>query len=122
MGNTQNQRIKYPFGEATVINDLQDLDTLAPAAIWNNLTIIKVPALGQNATLNLTLDSELEDGALLKIDMNQGATGRNLTLGTGFVGSGITGVANDKDTIEAVYDSVEAAFRVSSNFKSVDAA
>ncbi|MEQ8547629.1 MAG: hypothetical protein RIC03_06950 [Cyclobacteriaceae bacterium] len=117
----QDQNIKYPFGAAT---------RLAPSfaanlhlAIWNNLTLVVV-AVTAAMQIDLTIDPETEDGAELVIRVEQDATGRAVTLGDGFAANdlGITGVANDIDTITAKYNATTGLFEVVSITKVVDAA
>lgn len=117
---SNNKRILWPTGEATVVT-AADAAVIAVEA-FNNLTIVNVPALSQAATINVTVDPEIREGAKLIINVDQGATGRNVTMGTGIVGDDLTGVANDKDTITAVYNSADGAFRITGNHKTVDAA
>jgi hypothetical protein len=81
-----------------------------------------VAAQVQHATLNVSISKELPDGSILEVNMDQGATPRNLIFGTGIVGSGITGVANDKDTALLTYNKSAGKFRVVSVHKTVDAA
>ena len=94
--------IKWPFGYAT---------KLAPAAaathdieIENNKTFISLTGLAQATTVNLTADVELEAGAEVIIDVVQGGTGRNVTLGDNIVAPDLTGVANDRDKITLVWN------------------
>ena len=91
-------------------------------AVYDNLTIVEMPGLTANTTINLTIDPEIRPGARLLINVDQDATGRNVAFGTGLIGDGLTGVANDKDTIEAVYNKADGAFRVTNIHKTTDAA
>jgi hypothetical protein len=116
-----NPLIMWPFGS-------ESPSRLAPAsaanvelAIRDRLTIVDyAPAAA--TTMTLDIDAETPDGALLVINVDQGGTGRNVTLSTGFVGDSLTGVANDKDTILAIYNKAAGTFRVVSKYKTVDAA
>ena len=114
-------RIQYPDGAVTRLAPA-DAAAITTEAIWNRKTVIDMPAAGQHTTLNLTIDAELEDGAELVVNMDQGATPYNLVPGTNIVGDGITGVANDKDTILLQYKKTAGTFRVVSVFKTEDAA
>jgi|GEM_PF-4199855 len=113
--------ILYPDGIAT---------RLAPTyaatielAVWNNLTLFEVTLTG-TLTIDLDIDSETRDGAVLIGRIIQDATGRAVTFGTGFnaADDGIAGVANDTDVFEARYNSTTGVFDVVSVTKVVDAA
>lgn len=116
-----DERILAPFGAP---------DRQAPAfadplalTVYDRLTIIDL-AVTATVTINLTVDAETPDGAMLIINVDQDATGRDVTLGTGFLAgsTGITGIADDKDSILAIYDASAGTFRVVSIHKTVDAA
>jgi hypothetical protein len=103
MATTTTATIKYPFGVAATesINDAAVPDTIT---ISNNLTLVsRAGGFGQAVTaLNLLADSGLEIGARVKVDIAQGATGRNVTFGSGgstIVAPVLTGVADDRDVI-----------------------
>lgn len=96
----------YPFG---------NLDWQAPAAATGTValeietqdTVIYLSAMAGAVTLNLTVEDSVRRGARLRIIAVQNATGRNVTLGTGFITNGaadLTGVANDIDVMELIYD------------------
>ena len=116
-----NQRILWPEGIITRLA-LVYAAVITTVAIWNRKTVIDMPVLTGDATLNLTIDAELEDGAELIINVDQDATGRDVILGTGIEGDDLTGVANDKDTILLQYNKSAGVFRVVSIFKTVDGA
>lgn len=99
------QKVKYPFGDATRL-------TPAHAAthnitIENQLTFIKLTGMTGAPTINLTPGADLEPGAQVVIDVVQGATERNVTLGTNIVALDLTGVANDRDRITLTWDGAE---------------
>lgn len=102
--------INFPVGKADVVN-LGDAATYS-VAINNTLTKVKrTGGLGQAVTsLQLVANKDLMDGSLVIIDITQGATGRNVTLGTNCVGPALTGVANDRDTITLQYDKAADKF------------
>lgn len=112
-----NGKILWPFGAADVLNpaDAANIEV----SVSNNLTIINIPAMGGNRTLDIDADPELRPGALLMVNVDQGATARNLALGTGLLGQELTGVINDKDTLTFVWDG--AVFRQVALVKNVDA-
>ncbi len=97
--------VKFPFGEAS---------SSAPAHaathnidITNQLTVLKFTSLAAAITINLLPSSELEVGAEVLIDVVQGGTGRNVTLGDNVVAPDLTGVANDRDTIRLMWNGTE---------------
>lgn len=99
--------IVFPLADATVV-------ALGDAATFNveiddTLTIIKrTGGFGQAVTgLSLTASKDLRIGSRVKVDIAQGATGRNVTFGSAgdtIVAPALTGVANDRDVIELVWD------------------
>lgn len=102
--------INFPFGKAT-------LETLGDAATYsvdinNTLTVLKrTGGLGQAVTsLQLVANKDLPDGAMVIIDIAQGATGRNVTLGSNCTAPALTGVASDRDVITLTYDAAAAKF------------
>lgn len=96
--------VGYPFGHAAI-------EALAPGAetvvvsVDNLKTILKVAPTGA-ATIDLEISESLRKGSEMIIEVTQGATGRNITLGAGFATTApdLAGVANDVDTIALVYD------------------
>lgn len=92
--------VKWPFGAASSAT----LSATGAQAITvkDNLTIIDgvtTEATG-NRTLNLTLDAELEGGAMLLVQSKTNGT-ETTTFGTGITGPVITGVAGK--TINATF-------------------
>lgn len=115
--------IVFPFADAEVA-DLEDAGTMN-IEIKNTLTILKKSGgFGQAVTgLSLTANKDLRIGSRVKIDIAQGATGRNVAFGSAgstIVAPALTGVANDRDTIELVWDGT--AFVGGAWAKVVDAA
>lgn len=113
--------IKFPFGAA----DVQEPAFAATLnqTIKNTLTIVKVTVTAAITGLSLTADSELVIGSKVKVDIIQDATGRNVTFGSAgssIVAPALTGVADDRDTIELTWDG--AAFVGGAWQKVVDAA
>jgi len=79
-------KVLWPFGKA---------DVLAPAyaaaiavTIENRMTIINL-TLTNPATLNLTIDGEIEDGALLQLNVTAQDVADDLSLGTAIDGPNI---------------------------------
>lgn len=113
--------IKAPFGKP----DYRTVDAPTAAgqdlAINSNDTVIKLTGMTGATTINAVADDQLEAGARLVVHAVQGGTGRNVTLGTGFTGPNLTGVANDEDLVEFVYDGTNFV-ALSAWYKVVDAA
>lgn len=89
------EKINWPFGKA-------DKQTLAFAAaqnitIKNQLTILDFASLTGACTLNLTLDSQVQEGAIVLLKVP--ASGLfDLTLGTAIDGPNIIGAAGKTKT------------------------
>jgi len=113
--------IKFPFGAAEV--EAVTGTGAKAITVKDNLTVVNAASLTGNVTLNLTFETGLEVGARMIIHAVQGATGRNVILGTGFAASAadLTGVANDEDIIELFYNGT-AMVNFSGWNKIVDAA
>lgn len=96
--------VRYPMGPVT---------KLAPAhAVTHDITIenttfLKLTGLAAAITVNLAAADGLEPGTEVHIDVVQGGTGRNVTLGTNIVAMDLTGVANDRDTILLKWNGTE---------------
>lgn len=103
---TTNQQPSYPFGNIDWITPASA--TGATAVTIDSLdTVIYLASMAGAVTLNLTVESSVRRGARLRILVLQNATGRNVALGTGFITNGapdLTGVANDYDVMECIYD------------------
>ena len=83
--------IKFPFGAATALT-IAATGTTA-ATITNQETYVStLPTLTGNATLDLTLDSQLTAGAKLHLKVKTTAT-ETFTFGTGIDAPVVTGVA-----------------------------
>lgn len=81
--------IKSPFGAVGTLT-IAATGTTA-ATITNSITVSNLPTLTGNATLDLTLDSELKAGAELHITVKTTAT-ETFTFGTGIEAPVVTGV------------------------------
>lgn len=104
-------KVRYPFGPA----DSKSLDGVGGSvAIESTKTVLKLSALTGAATVDLDIDSkEVIHGSELIIEAAQGATGRNVALGTGFHADApdLTGVDDDIDQIECWYDADDKLFK-----------
>ena len=117
-------KVRYPFGPADVIT-VTDGD-LSSVAIQSNRTILEISGLTGAETLNLgdlSEDAEIITGSELSIVVSQGATGRNVTLGTGFHAGApdLTGVANDVDVLELFFNGTSFVPKTAAWNKIVDA-
>ena len=95
--------VKYPFGSATV-ETLTATGTQA-ITITNQLTIIDgatTEATG-NRTINLTIDDEVDAGAMILVTDKTNAT-ETLIFGTSMTAPTITGVAGKTHTQSFMYD------------------
>jgi hypothetical protein len=110
------EKINWPFGEA----DKQELDyalTIA-ATITNMFTILVLESLGGVATLNLTVDSQVREGAMVALVVPADDDAYDLTLGTGIDGPVIVGVAGKTNTQGFIYDGT--AFRPMGAYCQID--
>lgn len=120
--------IVFPFGPADV-QTLSDAATMTQE-IKNTLTILqRLTGFGQAVTaLSLKANKDLKKGSRVKIDILQGGTGRNVTLGSGSPGSTVTGapvltgVASDRDVLWLTWDGSAFVSDQAAWFKIVDAA
>ncbi len=74
---------KYPFGPADVQTSVADAATIE-VSVANQMTIVPVDTMAQDTTVNLTVDSGVEAGAILVIKAGSDGTARALVQGTGF--------------------------------------
>lgn len=94
--------IRHPYGAADTLT-IAATGTTA-ATISNQVTYVStLPTLTGNATLDLTISSELKAGALLHIKVKTTAT-ETFTFGTGIDGPVVTGVAGKTWTQSFWYD------------------
>ena len=94
--------INSPFGAATAVT-IEATGTTA-LTISNDVTYVEtLPTLTGNATLNLTLSSELNAGAMLFLKVKTTAT-ETFTFGTGIDAPTVTGVAGKTWTQGFWYD------------------
>jgi hypothetical protein len=96
---------KFPIGgqeRITIENAATSTITIA-----NTKTYVEAGTISQAITgLSLTADEELIDGAEVIIDIQQGATGRNVSFGSAgntIVAPNLTGVADDRDILTLTY-------------------
>jgi hypothetical protein len=96
-------KIKYPFGAADKPSALAYAATQA-ITITNQMTILVFAILTGDTTLDLTIDSQVEKGARLLLEVPATNNADDLTLGTGIDAPAIVGVAGKTKTQEFVYD------------------
>lgn len=96
--------IKAPFGVSDSTSVVIAATGTTAATIVNQVTYVStLPTLTGNATLDLTLSTELKAGALLHIKCKTTAT-ETFTFGTGIDGPVVTGVAGKTWTQSFWYD------------------
>lgn len=96
--------IKYPFGNANTSLALTATGVQA-LTITSNLTIIDgvtVEATG-NRTINLTIDSEVEAGAIIVVQSKTNGTETTI-FGTGITSATITGVTGKTHNQSFIYN------------------
>lgn len=103
-----DKRISWPEGNL----DKQNFANAAAyeATIWNAKTIVELTPT-EAGTLNLVIDSELEDGAELHVFIDQDAAGRDISLGTNMEGTDMAGAANAKQAFRFIYNKTTGLFR-----------
>ena len=84
--------IKYPMGAAD--QQSKAYAAVISATILNHLTALVIAQMTGNATVNLTVDSQMKVGAEVNIEVSADATSRTLTPGTGMRGNSVTVTAN----------------------------
>lgn len=112
--------VLYPFGAPD--RQAPTFAATIALAIYDRMTVVDLDTDTQNATINLTIDEETPDGALLIVNVNQDGTGYDVAFGTGMVGDTLAGVADDKDSVIFQYSKSAGTFRKISQVKTVDAA
>ena len=101
--------VDYPFAPIKV-KELADQATIDVAVESREEYLQVSNGLSQTSTLNLTADESVPKGAKVFIDVQQGGSGNDLQFGSGgdtIVAADLTGVANDRDVIELVYNGSE---------------
>ncbi len=88
----------------TVEHQAKDFAAVITATILAQTTLIEVAEMNNNATLNLDVHSQVQIGATLIVMAKSDATGRNITLGTGFLGTSISGTAAKTKVAMFFYD------------------
>lgn len=96
------ETINWPHGEA----DKQTLPYAAVQAVTivNMMTILVFAILTGDTTLNLTIDSQVREGARLLVKVPATNNADDLTFGAGIDAPAIVGVATKTKTQEFVYD------------------
>jgi hypothetical protein len=112
------KRIQWPSGKVTRL--APEFAAAIDVDIWNRKSVVDMPALTGATTLNLIPDAEIEDGAEVTVNVDQGAAGYDVAFGSNIVGDALTGAPNDKDTLVFQYSKSAGKFRLVSKFKTVD--
>lgn len=95
------EKINWPFGPA-----VHEKPAYAPTialTIKNQRTIIEPAILTGNLVLDLTIDSQVQKGAIVDLIIKTTAT-ETITLGTGIDGPPMVGVAGKTRTQSFFYD------------------
>ncbi|KAB2918692.1 MAG: hypothetical protein F9K23_00720 [Bacteroidetes bacterium] len=75
--------LKWPFAAADVQASVADAATVE-VTVTNQMTIVPVDTMAQDTTVDLSVDSGVEAGAMLLIKAGSDGTARALVQGTGF--------------------------------------
>lgn len=88
---TESEAVRWPFGKAkeTAITPFAATMT---ASVPDRLTVLTLPTLTADATLDVTIGSEQLVGDLLLLKVPAQTDGFDLTLGAGIDGPAIVGV------------------------------
>lgn len=86
--------VKYPFGDADTTLTMSATGAQA-LTITNQVTIIDgvTTESTANRTINLTINSEVKEGALLLVQSKSDASANDTIFGTGITGPTVTGVS-----------------------------
>jgi hypothetical protein len=110
--------IKYPFGSATVV--ALTATGAQAVSVTGGLTVIDgvtVEATGAR-TINLTIDSEVKEGAMILVKSKTNAT-ENTVFGTNMTSPTIAGTGGKTKTQTFFYDGT-SAFIASGAFVQID--
>ena len=88
---TQDEAVRWPFGKAKEIT-IATFAASMTQAIADRLTVLTLPALTADATLNITPSAEQLIGDFIVVKVPASADGNDLTLGSGIDGPNIVGV------------------------------
>lgn len=97
------EKINWPFGAAD--HQKPAYAAVLALTIKNQRTIIEPAILTGNLTLDLTIDSQVQKGAIIDLIIKTTAT-EAVTLGAGIDGPNIVGVAGKTKTQSFFYDGV----------------
>ena len=114
--------VKYPFGIASV--PVIGTTGVVSITIDNTKTYVAVTPTAEITALDLVIDSEVPIGSELFIIVSQGGTGFDVTPNTGFRATSpvLTGVLNDVDVLEFIYDGAVFVPKAADWAKIIDAA
>lgn len=92
-----------------VVFPTQEAQTLTPGAtidvaITRQTTIVDCGELAANATLNATIGSDVERGAILNVKAKSDGTARSLTFGTGFTAPAVSGTISKTKVVSFIYN------------------
>lgn len=94
--------INWPFGDADKQTPAHA--AVQPVTVIDQLTILAPATMSADITVNLTIDSNVKQGAMLMLIVKSDGTARQVTLGTGFTGLAIAGVISKTKVALFMYD------------------
>lgn len=95
--------LNFPFGPAKVITPTYAANITIPV---DNTCLIAKPTLTGNATIDLTIESELPAGSRLIVIAAASGANRTITPGVGMVGVAKTITSGTSARLEFVYDGI----------------
>lgn len=95
--------LNFPFGAADS-QSITHSGGVAAATINNNMTIVDLGTMDADVTLNLTLNKDLNAGAILVVKGASDGTARDVTFGTGITGPDLAGVISKTKTQSFIFD------------------
>ena len=87
-------------------NEAQSVTAAATIAVAINrqVTVIDIGGMGANATINATIGSDVERGALLTVKGASDGTARSMSFGTGFTAPAVAGTISKTKVVSFIYD------------------
>lgn len=115
MNQNSSYNFKAPNIEADADQKIEVVfptqEALAPTAaaeiavnINRQTTVIDLGELTENATLNATIGSDVERGAIVTVKAKSDTTARSVTFGTGFTAPAIAGTISKTKVVSFIYD------------------
>lgn len=114
-----NQNSSYNFKAPNIAADAdQKIEVIFPTqealspsvaaetavTINRQTTVIDLGELSANITLNATIGSDVERGAIVAVKAKSDGTARSLTFGTGFTAPAVAGTISKTKVVSFIYD------------------